>query len=59
MLAISKGKPGGKKGHPNHQIASSLLGPRSRDLQDVAKDDLRYGQKEDPATGNDTDPPRP
>lgn len=59
MLAISKGKPGGEKGHPDHQIASGFFGPRSRDLQDVPKKNLRQGQEEDASAGDNTDPSYP
>jgi hypothetical protein len=59
MFAVSKGKSGGKKGHPDHQVASCLFGPWSRDLKDVAKKNLHQGEEEDTSTGDNTDPSRP
>ena len=59
MFPVSKGKPGSKKRHPDHQIASRLFGPWSRDLKDVAEKNLQQGEEEDASTGDDTDPSRP
>ena len=47
MIPVLKGETRGEKGHPDHEIPGCLFGPRGRDFEHIAKQDLGHGQQED------------